>query len=164
MRELGFDYNFRHYDKNGNLLYNSGWLPNQVSDDGFELIYDVFFRGATAPTGFSIGLAKVPISQDDSLDDVTEITGTSYSRQTVERSAVGFPTLALDSGDMQIVSKEVVFENTGETAWDGATDAFLVADLATDVLVCWRALSSTRTLQPGDKLNVTMKIKGKQPA
>ena len=171
-REFGFLFKYEHYNKDGELVWSQDWSPNQFSDDGFEHMFDLYFRGATAPTGFEIGLTGSAPLQDDSIaqigtkeiDNATE----GYARQGVDRddTASGFPTLALDGGDMQIESTTVQFENTdGSVAWDGATHAFLTAVMAgDDIFVCWQALSTTRTLQPGDKLNVTIKAKGKQPA
>lgn len=166
MKQIGFDFAFTHTDARGNVLYESGWLPNHMTDDGFQLMYDVFFRGASAPTKFMIGLNTANLSQTDSLGDLSQVSGGGYALQDVLRdaSADGFPTLALDGGDMQLTSTTVQFENThGSEAWTGAVDAFLLADLATDVLICYRPLSTTRTLHPGDKLDVTIKIKGEQP-
>jgi len=166
IREHGFDFKFEHIDKDGDSLYDSGWLPNHMTDDGFELMYDVFFRDATAPTKFMIGLNTANLSQTNSLTDLSEVSGTGYSLQDVARSgaADGFPTLELDSNDMQITSTKVTFENTHESeGWTIATDAFLLADLETNVLMCYRPLTADRKLFPGDKLYVTIKVKGGQP-
>lgn len=166
-RGWGLDFQFRHTDKDGNVLHDSGWLPNHMTDDGFQLMYDVFFRDATGPTKFMIGLNTANLSQTSSQGDLSQVTGTGYALEDVARSSAagGFPTLALDGGDMQITSTTVQFENThGSEAWTGAVDAFLLGDLATNVLIAYRPLSTTRTLQPGDKLDVTIKIKGEQPA
>ncbi len=161
---MGFDFKFIHTNKDGEVLYDSGFQPNQMSDDGFESMFDVFFRDATPPTGFEIGLTTSNPSKDDSIGDLNEVSGTNYSRQTVEKNSTGFPTLGLDVGDIQIETKQVEFENTNpSTAWDTATDGFLSAVMSgtDDVFVCWKALSVNRTLQPGDKLHVIIKQKGK---
>jgi len=166
MRKHGFDFRFVHKDKNGEVLEDSGFMGNHVTDDGFELLYDSFFRGASAPDNFAIGLAQNSLGQTDSLGDVMEVTGTGYERQALERSAIGFPSLGLDGGDMEIESATVQFENTAEEgAWDSAVDGFLVAEGASidDALVCYRPLSATRTLQVGDTLDVTIRVKGLQP-
>jgi len=165
----GVDFRFIHKNGAGVVLFESGWVPNHMTDDGFELLFDVFFRGATAPTSFEIGLASAAISQTDSLENVTELAVQyGYAREGVDRddTASGFPTLELDGGDMQIESTTVQFENTDETeAWAGATDAFLVGVMTgDDILINYRPLSVTRTLQPNDTLDVTFRVKGEQPA
>ena len=167
MRNLGLKYKFVHKDKNGNIKYDSGFLDNHMTNDGVEIMYDVFFREGDAPTGFEIGLAQNNLSQSSSLTDITEVTGTGYSRKTVTRdsTASGFETLVLDGGDMQIESVTVQFENTGSTAWDDALDGFMASTgTGTEKLISYRPLSTTRTLQPGDTLDITMQIKGQQPA
>ena len=161
MREHGLDFKFVHKDRTGKVLDDTGFLPNHVTDDGFELMYGVFFRGATVPTGFQIGLNATALSQTSST--VNEITGGGYARQTVARNTTDFPTLELDGGDMQITTKTVQFENThASEAWDGAVTGFLWA-AGSDKLVCYRPLSTTRVLQPGDTLDVTIRVKGLQP-
>ena len=170
MREHGFEFRFQHI-RAGEVIYDSGFLPNQVSDEGFEQMYDIYFRGqTTVPSGFEIGLTKSAPTQSSDIaaialiepDNATE----GYARQTVERSNTGFPTLALDASDMQVVTKEVEFENTdAEESWEAVTHGFMSAVMADDdKFVCWRALSAERTLEPDDKLKVTIKIKGEQPA
>ena len=164
MRKHGFDFRFIHKDKDGKILDDSGFLPNHMTDAGFELMYGVFFRGATAPTGFEIGLSTLGLTQTSTT--VTEVTGTGYARQAVARDAIDFPTLALDAGDMQVITKTVQFENTdASVAWDGAVAGFLHSvGAGAAKLICYRPLSATRTLQPGDTLDVTIRIKGLQPA
>jgi len=169
MRKLGFDFRFVHKDSEGNIKENSGWLPNHMTNDGVEEMYDVYFRAASAPdNGFEIGLNTQSLSQTSSFADLVEVTGTGYSRIAVTRDSTssGFPTLALDNGNMQVETATVTFENTGSSAWDGAVDGFLNSTDSVDgeTLICYRPLSTTRTLQPGDTLEVTIKVKGQQPA
>ena len=168
MRDLGFEFRFVHKDAEGNVKEDSGWLPNHMTDDGIEELYDVYFRGGSVPdNGFEIGLNTASLSQTSSFIDLIEVTGTGYAREAVTRddTAAGFPTLVLDTGDIQIETLTVTFENTGVSAWDGAVDGFLNSTDSVDgeTLVAFRPLSATRTLQPGDILYVTIKIKGQQP-
>ena len=163
-KSLGFDFKFEHRNADGEILWESDWLPNHFTDDGIELMFDEFFRGADAPTKFMIGLNTANLSQTSSYTDLVEPTGTGYELKDITRNNTGFPTLALDNNNMQIITAEVTFENTDSTAWTGVTDGFLAADLTSNVLVNYRPLSATRTLQPGDTLSVTIQMKGLQPA
>ena len=169
MKNLGFEFKFVHKDSNGNVKENSGWLKNHMTNDGFEEMYEVFFRGDAGPDGgFEIGLNTQSLTQSSSFNDLVEVTGTGYSRQTVTRDDTnsGFPELNLSDGDMEIATTNVTFENTGSTAWDEAVDGFLNSVDSTDgeILICYRPLSTSRTLQPGDTLDVTIKVKGQQPS
>ena len=165
---LGFNFRFVHKDAEGNVIDDSGFLPNHMTDDGIQEMYDVYFRGGSVPdNGFEIGLNTLALAQTSSFVDLVEVAGTGYVRQAVTRddTASGFPALALDAGDMQIETSTVQFENTGATAWDGAFDGFLNSTDSIDgeTLIAFRPLSATRTLQPGDTLDVTIQVKGQQP-
>lgn len=166
---MGFDFKFEHLDKNGNVKYSSEWLPNQLSDEGFEQMFDIYFRGqATVPNNFQVGLAASNPSQTTTIATVDEVSGAGYERQDVNRddSSDGFPGLGLDTDDdMMISATQVTFENTSTTTpWTTATDGFISAVMSgTDKFVCWRGLGVTRTLEPGDELRVTMRQKGIQP-
>lgn len=168
-QDLGLEFRFVHKNSDGEVKNDSGWLENHMTDDGIQAMYDVYFRGSAGPDGgFEIGLNTQALTQTSSFADLVEVTGTGYGRQAVARddTASGFPTLALDNGDMEIETTTVTFENTGSSAWDSAVDGFLNSVDATDgeLLVAFRPLSTTRTLQPGDTLDVTIRIKGLQPA
>jgi hypothetical protein len=169
-QQLGFDYRFIHKNHNKEILYDSGWEPNQMCDDGFEHMFDVFFRGATAPTNFKVGLTSVAPSQSDSYADLTQVTGDGYAEESLTCDNTGFPTLQLDSGNMEIISAEVEFENTNANignpsyAWDTATDAYLASVTSgSSIFISWKALSISRTLMPGDTLAVIIRQKGLQP-
>lgn len=166
MRKLGFDFRFIHRDSENKIINDSGFLPNHMTDDGIEEMYAVYFQGAAGPdSGFEIGLNTQSLVQSSSFADLLEVTGDGYARKAVPRSAVGFPTLALDNGDMEITTHSVTFENTGTAEWSGAVDGFLNSNDSVNgnTLVCYRPLSTTRTLFPGDTLEVTIKVKGQQP-
>lgn len=152
----GFDFHFRIKDKYGNI--KEEWVePNALADEGEEDILDVYFRGATAPTQFYIRLFNDTPVETDSLSDLTgEPSGNGYSAQLVERSGTGFPTLSLDSGDFQLVSKTVTF-----TASSGSIGPVTYAVLATStdssgLLLGFVALSTSRTLADGESLDVTL--------
>lgn len=167
---FGFDFRIIHKNPNKDVIYDSGWTPNQVSNDGFEHIFDTFFRGATAPTSFKIGLLTANVTQASVYTDLVALapTGTGYAEQALTRNNTGFPTLTLDppsTGDMQITSAEVTFENTGGTNWTTVTHAYLASVTgASGVFISWETLSLSRTLGPGDTLGVVIRQKGRQSA
>jgi len=164
---FGFDFRIIHKNPNKEVIYDSGWTPNQVSDDGFEHIFDTFFRAATAPTSFKIGLLTSNVNQASSYNDLVALapTGTGYAEQALTRNNTGFPTLTLASGDMQLISAEVTFENTGGSNWTTVTHAYLSSVTGgSGVFISWEALSLSRTLGPGDTLGVIIRQKGRQSA
>lgn len=169
-KQLGFDFKYTHKDHTGKILYNSDWLPNQVADDGFEQIFDVFFRGATNPASFKIGLTTTDPNRTDSYGDLDQVSGIGYSEASLTRDVTGFPYLQETEGDIEIRTREVEFENasvnTGDPAdaWDTATNAYIASVIGgSSTFIAWRALSASRTLMPGDVLTVTVRQKGLMP-
>lgn len=158
-------YHFKHIDSQGNVI--AEWEDsNSLADEGEQLFLDVLLRGATAPTTFYLGLtdstSTCSIADTDTLATVSalgEPSTNGYARQNIERSAVGWPTLALDSGDYQATSKTVTFTATGGS-WGPVYCAFLGTTLDnTGKLVSYAALSTGRTLAAGESLQITYKVK-----
>ena len=152
-------WDFELRDKDGNLI--DKWSNrNALADEGEELMLDAFFRDAAEPTNFYLRLFNDTPAETDSLSDLTgEPSGNGYAAVTITRDATGWPTLELDSGDWQVVSKSCVFLADG-----GTIGPVIYAVLATSTdssgkLVAYNALSTTRTLMDGDSLTVTLTIK-----
>lgn len=140
-------------------------MAYKLFDEGEQLILDVFFRGATPPAGFYLGLCNVSGGVANMAETLTlatltgEASGNGYARQAIERNSTGWPTLALDSGDYQVTSSEETF-----TASGGSIGPANVAFLATTAdntgkLLCAADLSTPRTLASGESLKVTTKVK-----
>ena len=153
-------YTFTCKDKDGNIKWTDQGY-NALLDEGESQILDIIFRGASAPTYFYLGLgASSTPAETDGLTDITEITGSGYSRYQVNRNNTDFPTLGLDSGDYQVESATFSFNATG--SWTAATYLFLT-DIASGTtggsLWAFVALSTTRTLTSGDQLDVSLNVK-----
>lgn len=137
----------------------------KLFDEGEQFMLDVFYRGATPPTEFYLGLCNVSGGVANMAETLTlatlsgEPSGNNYSRNLIERSATGFPTLALDNGDYQVVSGAERF-----TASGGSIGPVNVAFLATTSdntgkLLTAVDLSGARTMADGESLDVTEAIK-----
>jgi hypothetical protein len=162
--------NVKHI-RNGKVIWEQKgveFMFNGLQDEGENLILDVFFRGATAPTSFYLGLGNnngtpgVPLD-NATLSTITEVSGTGYARIQIERSNVGFPTIRQDSGtgDWEVVSKEVFFQNTGNTNWTAADYVFLtdVSSGTNGKLIATSAFSLSRVLTPNDSLICSITIR-----
>ena len=160
-------YDFKHSDKNGNILWEDK-AYNALTDEGESAILDIIFRGASAPSSFYFGLltgaSPVP-AETTTMSGINEVsnTGEGYARIAVARNSTDFPTLALDSGDYQVSSLTKQFENTdGVTSWDTA-EYLMLTDTASGssgaTFWAYVALSTPRTLAPGDKLDVSLNVK-----
>lgn len=146
-------------DAKGNIK----WIeegPNDLADEGESQMLDVYYRGAAGPTQFYVGLFDdTPLETDGLLNLIGEPSGGGYARQLIERSNVGFPTLELNAGDFQVVSKTVTF-----TASGGSIGPVTYAVLATTIdntglFVAFKVLSQSRTLADGESLDVQLTIK-----
>ena len=142
------------------LLGDQPYGENALADEGESAMLDVYFRGATAPTNFYLGLVNDTPVETDSLTDLTgEPSGSGYSRQTIPATSVGFPTLALDSGDFQTTSTTETFTASGGSIGPVTYSFLATSSDNTGLLVAYVALSTTRTLTDGDSLDVDVAIK-----
>jgi len=151
-----------HWDKFGNVIWQET-IENALADEGEALALATFLQSA-ALTEFYLGLS------DDTPDDtyaladlVGEPPGTyGYARQLIERSNVGWPSIALDAGDFMATSKLVTFTAVGGTI--GPVTIMFLTDVATGTagnFIAWAALSAARTLEADESLGCKMKIKYK---
>lgn len=148
-----------HYSRDGQVLYREIAL-NDLADEGEKQMLEVYFRAENAPTEFYIRLFNDTPAETDALSDLTgEPSGNGYSAKLVERSSIGFPTIELNSGDWRVITKTVQFVASG-----GSIGPVTYAVLATTSdnsgkLVGYLALSQSRTLADGEKLDVLIRIK-----
>jgi len=143
-----------------------GWW-NGLMDEGEQNMLDVYFRNQNAPTNFYCGLGNnggtpgIP-ADTATLSTITEVSGTNYARQLIERSTTGWPNLVLDDGDYQVESKSVSFTNTGTTNWT-SIDYLFITDVASGTsgkLLVTIAMPSSKILAPNESLVIdSIKIK-----
>jgi len=160
------DWTFTHRDAAGHVL--AQWTQrNALADVGEQRLLEIYFRDASeaGTTAYYISLsdASNPCSVGETDSLATANTGEpstfGYSRQLVERSATGWPTSALDSGDWRVVSSTETFSASGGS-WGPVNCAVLqtTADNTGD-LIAYVALSVARTLASGESLDVSLAVK-----
>jgi hypothetical protein len=136
--------------------------PNALADEGENNILDVYLRAATAPTTFYLGLLNSTPTDTTTLATMTSEPSTGgYARQQITRDSTGWPTLALDSGDHMATATVETFTASGATIGP-VTYAFLCTNAASGTsgkFLVYNALSASRTLNDGDSLDVTMRVK-----
>lgn len=135
-------------------------MSDELCTEGLQFILEAAFSEEQAvPANFYVGLCTdASVAEDASLADLTELSGNGYSRQTVASDNTDFTSAAAGTNDRKVTTKTVTFTASGG-AWSGAVHAFI--GTTTDdsgKLVAVAALSTTRTLQDGDSLQVSMVI------
>lgn len=189
MRRSPTNYTFRHYRKGADgedyLIWGSTigelaigdvrrgsrqevdaiehqlWLPNNLVDEGEEDMLDVYLRNGTAPTNFFLRLYNDTPVDTDTLATLTgEVVGTGYpGTHTIARSAVGWPTHAIDGGDWKTTSLLILWVAAG--TWTTATHSVLatVTTGTAGLLIAYRALGAARNLIATDTLDANIGIK-----
>jgi hypothetical protein len=149
--------------RGGELLWAQPWTANALVDTGEADILDVYFINVSAPTGhFFLLLGNAPatgsLADTDTIASVTEVTGTGYARQQVDRGG-GTPGFTRSgTAPTTVTSSTETFTATGTwtTAnWLGLCD---VASGTAGVLVAHTGLSTARNLVNGDSLQTSMAI------
>lgn len=157
MRELHPTvWKFSHF-RRGELLWESDWQENFLTDEGEQDMLEVYFRAGSAPTNFYMGLINDSgIAETDTLATMAgEPSGSGYSRQLTT-----FGATALNSGDYQTVGTQETFTASGGTI--GPVDHAFITDVASGTagqLLVVSPLAATRTLLDGDSLLATVTLK-----
>lgn len=139
---------------------------NIIPDEGEKALVDTFYRGNSslyfAAATFYVGLYRGSIGESTVLSTVpNEPSGNGYARTAIERSAVGWPTIEKHETDWRVVSKTITITASGGDI--GPVDgSFLCTSLNdTGVLIGAVAMSVSRTIPAGDKIEFTVKAKQK---
>lgn len=134
---------------------------NDLANEGEYALLNVFFRNGTSYATFYIRLYNdTPVDSDNLGTLNNEASGNGYAAQSLSRNDTDFPTLALDSGDYQVESIDKFFSASGGPF--GPVTYAVLATVATGTsgqLLAYVALSESRTLQDGQSLKVSFKIK-----
>ena len=134
---------------------------NALVDQGERLMLETFFRNENSPSDFFVGLAYGSMGESSTLDTIPgEPSGNGYGRITLNRDTTDFPTMEQDDGDWVVYTVEKVFEASGGSI--GPVNlAFMGANIAdgTSRLVSYLSLPVETTMQDGETLTFTLKIK-----
>jgi hypothetical protein len=135
-------------------------MSAEFHTEGLQYLLEVAFtKEQSVPTNYYVGLCTdASLAEDAALADLTEVSGTSYARQTVAAGATDFTSAAKGvAGDRKVTTKEVTFTAGG--TWTGANTVFIATTVNnTGKLIASVPLSETRTLVIGDTLTVSIEI------
>jgi len=151
---LGFCMKPVHRNRDGKILDPGLWTPNSIPNQGYDTIWNVYFKGGTQPTGstaFALGLAASVTSGwslTTVIGDMVAVTGTGYAVSNVNAT-----TDWTISGNPEVAAVAAKVFTAGGT-WTAAIGAYLYAVTA-NKLLCYDAFAASRTLYNGDTLTVT---------
>jgi len=151
--------------RNGKVIYEEKNKKNIVPNQGEKAILEVFYRGidSIVPNDkFYIGLYNGSIGESTTLATIpSEPSGNGYSRQEVERSTTGWPTIELDEGDWRVVSKEIELTASGGSIGP-VNGAFIATTLDNSgSLIGAVAMAVERTVIAGDRILFQIRAKHK---
>lgn len=159
-------WNFQHI-RDGEVIFEFKDRKNILVDQGEKAMVDTFFR-KNASLYFSgdffyIGLYKGTIVEGTVLSTVPnepkEDAAFGYSRLSVERSTIGFPTIEQDAnGNWRVISKEVTYTASGGDI--GPINGSFLATSSDDTgaLIGAVAVGVERTIKAGDQSKISLKF------
>lgn len=151
--------------RDGKVIYEELGKKNIIVDEGEKAILDVFYRKNDAlyfaDDYFYIGMYRGSISESTILTTIpNEPSGNGYSRLSVERSDVGWPTIEQHEGDWRVISIELELTASGGNIGP-VSGAFVCTSLDNSgVLIGAIAMAVEITIQAGDK--IIFRIRAKQ--
>jgi len=151
--------------RNGKVIYEET-KKNIIPDEGEKALVDTFYRKNDslyfAADLFCIGLYRGSISEATTIHTIpNEPSGNSYSRQPIERSSVGWPTIEKHEGDWRVVSKTVTITASGGDIGPVSGAFLCTSSDDSGVLLGAVAMTIVRTIPAGDKIEFEIKAKQK---
>ena len=135
-------------------------MAAQLYDEGATDILSVYFQATSAPATFYafLGAGTRPTSDTTVMSGVTEVSGTSYARQSAARGNTDWPTVALVSGEVCVDSKQLTFTAGG--TWTTYTYVGLTTALsgtAGKFIASWD-VGTARALVNGESYKPTLRV------
>jgi len=152
------------YGPDGALKWSESQRSNALANEGEYSILDTYFRGATAPAGYYLRLYNATPSLTSTLstlaaNEPATANGYNPANQGLAKNTTDWPTLSLVSSHYEVTSKTITITASGGTIGPVTYAAIATSSDNTGKLVAYAALSATRTLQIGDSLQMTYKVR-----
>lgn len=139
---------------------------NIIVDEGEKALVDTFYRANSAlyfaTDYFYVGLYRGSVSESTILSTIpNEPSGDGYSRTAIARSVVGWPTIEKHENDWRVVSDTITLTASGGNIGP-VNGAFLCTSIDnTGVLIGAVAMTVSRTIPAGDKIEFLVRAKQK---
>ena len=158
----------RHFDKNGNLLWEDLGRDNLLHDEGEQAILSAYFATAMSgygapPANLYLGLdARVTPAEADTLSSLSgEPSGNGYARSALATGGTGLSGqdfyINQPAAYYRADSKTITFAASGGN-WSAVTQLFLctVSSGTAGKIIATVALSASRTLLNGDSMQASI--------
>jgi hypothetical protein len=160
----------RHIDKYGNILWDTNNLHNILHDEGERAILSAYFATGYSgygapPANLYLGLDnRSSLAESDTLSSLSgEPSGNGYARQALSTSGTGVSGqdfVILQPGTYYRAESKTVTFSCSTTAWSAVSKLFLctASSGTSGKLISSVALTTSRTLNPGDSLQANLYI------
>lgn len=158
------EWEVKFKDSQGRLKYSFKG-NNTAADEGKKAVVDSFLINDSSiyfpETTFFVGLYYGAFSRTVTLLTVPgEPSGNGYSRQALEHSNVGWPTIEQDDlGNWRRISKEITFTASGGDIGPLSGAFLCTSSTSTGIMVCNYAFPTTRTVLTGESISFNIKVK-----
>jgi hypothetical protein len=151
--------------RKGEVVWEVVNKKNLLADEGEKAVLDTFFRNNAASyfsaNKFWVGLFNGSISETTVLATIPNepAVANGYSRMSIERSSIGWPTIEKNEGDWRVVSGEIKFIAVGGSIGP-VNGAFLsTSSDSSGALVGSLSFGTERPFPAGD--SITMQLRAK---
>lgn len=140
---------------------------NLLTKAGGKALVDTIMRdngpAYFTATNFYVGLYRGTVSRSTTLATIPgEPSGNGYSRNVIERSEVGFPTLGVDDDDYWKVTSKTLTVTASGGAIGPVDGAFLcLASGSVGTLIGTIATDVQRTILSGDSMEIQVMVRFK---
>ena len=132
---------------------------NLITDHGKQDILELFYAGIGGNFDhLYLGLANSAIVASSLLGNIIEVAGQGYSRSTLSRDTLSWPSRGIVGSDWVIQSSSITFQATG--SWTTANYAFLCSVSQGTQGRLWNfvVLSAPVSLMAGEQFTYSYKI------
>jgi len=153
--------------RHGEVIWGVYDKKNRLVDEGERAIVDTFYRNKGANyfgmTNFYVGMYNGSIAESTVLATIPNEPSTTYgySRQVVERSDVGFPTMEKHEDDWRVVSKDLTITASGGDIGPVNGAFICTSSDNTGTLIGVLSYGVERTILSGDSIILIVKCKMK---
>lgn len=155
----------RHFHK-GKVIWEME-KKNIIVDEGEKAFVDSFYRDNSSlyfsTAKFWVGLYQGNINETTILTTIpNEPDGSAgYSRQSIPRTTLGWPTIEQNDGDWRVVSQTVTFQAFGGNIGPISGSFLCTSDDNSGVLIGALSFSFERTIPAGDIIELEIRAKHK---